>query len=173
MASRATADLHAKLSAASTAHPDETKRPWQNWSATEYRHAFAAHWGDSTTTSSSDSPALPRGWPGEAPGTSAKYGGEPGRLFCHHPYLRPVRAVQHPRVVKISASAIPPCNCSTACCTTSPTCGSRSYTDTAGFTDHVFALMHLLTSASRRASATSASKLCVPQGVQKYRRCAR
>ncbi len=31
------------------------------------------------------------------------------------------------------------------------------YTDTAGFTDHVFALMHLLASASRRASATWAT----------------
>jgi TnpA family transposase len=33
------------------------------------------------------------------------------------------------------------------------------YTDTAGFTDHVFALMHL-PSASRRASATSAKPSC-------------
>src|SRR3954462_14331513 len=41
-------------------------------------------------------------------------------------------------------SATPP-TCSTACSTTSPTSASRMhYTDTGGFTDHVFALCHLL-----------------------------
>jgi hypothetical protein len=34
--------------------------------------------------------------------------------------------------------------CSTVCRTTSQTYGSRSITDTTGFTDHVFALIHLL-----------------------------
>ncbi len=42
----------------------------------------------------------------------------------------------------MSASAIPPM-CSTACCTTSPTCGSRSTTPTRRLHRHVFALMHL------------------------------
>ncbi len=42
------------------------------------------------------------------------------------------------------------------------------YTDTAGFTDHVFALMHLRASASRRASATGDTKLYIPKGDAAY-----
>ena len=38
------------------------------------------------------------------------------------------------------------------------------YTDTAGFTDHVFALMHLRASASRRASATGRHQALHPEG---------
>ncbi len=69
----------------------------------------------------------------------------------------------------MSASAIPPM-CSTACCTTSPTCGSRSTTPTrTGFTDHVFALMHLLGFRfAPRIRDLGETKLYVPQGVQAY-----
>jgi TnpA family transposase len=38
------------------------------------------------------------------------------------------------------------------------------YTDTAGFTDHVFALMHLLASASPRAFVTSRHQALHPEG---------
>ncbi len=60
--------------------------------------------------------------------------------------------------------------CSTACCTTSPTCGCEErYTDTAGFTDHVFALMHLLGFRfAPRIRDLGETKLYVPQGVQAY-----
>ena len=48
------------------------------------------------------------------------------------------------------------------------------YTDTAGFTDHVFALMHLLGFASRHASATSAKPNCTcRRACRPTRRCAR
>jgi hypothetical protein len=60
--------------------------------------------------------------------------------------------------------------CSTACISTNPTCGSRSTTDTAGFTDHVFALMHLLGFRFARASVTgrpdSSSRAMPPRGVE-------
>ncbi len=49
------------------------------------------------------------------------------------------------------------------------------YTDTAGFTDRVFALMHLLGFRFARIRDLGETKLYVPQGVHGYltRRCAR
>nr|WLE92472.1 hypothetical protein BHNBIJOD_00099 [Klebsiella pneumoniae] len=92
----------------------------------QYRHAFAAHWGDGTT-SSSDGQRFRAGGRGESTGhVNPKYGSEPGRLFYTH--ISDQYAPFSTRVVN-GASAIPPM-CSTACCTTSPTCGSRSTTPT-------------------------------------------
>ena len=125
----------------------------------QYRHAFAAHWGDGTT-SSSDGQRFPRGWrPGESTGhVNPKYGSEPGRLFYTH--ISDQYAPFSTRVVNVGVRDST-YMCSTACCTTSPTCGSRSTTPTRPASpDHVFALMHLLASASRRASATSAKPSC-------------
>ncbi|WP_434477631.1 Tn3 family transposase [Escherichia coli] len=108
----------------------------------QYRHAFAAHWGDGTT-SSSDGQRFPRGWPGESTGhVNPKYGSEPGRLFYTH--ISDQYAPFSTRVVNVgvrdSTYVL-----STACCTTSPDLRiEEHYTDTAGFTDHVLALMHLL-----------------------------
>ncbi len=73
---------YAKLSAASRHIRDET------YSAAlaelvnhQYRHAFAAHWGDGTT-SSSDGQRFRAGGRGESTGhVNPKYGSEPGRLF--------------------------------------------------------------------------------------------
>ncbi len=50
----------------------------------QYRHAFAAHWGDGTT-SSSDGQRFRAGGRGESTGhVNPKYGSEPGRLFYTH-----------------------------------------------------------------------------------------
>lgn len=105
------------------------------------RYPFAAHWGDGTT-SSSDGQRFRAGGPGEGAGhLNAKYGREPGVTFYTHiadryaPYHvtvihAPVRdstyvldgLLYHESDLRIA----------------------EHYTDTAGFTDHVFALMHLL-----------------------------
>jgi TnpA family transposase len=102
---------------------------------------FAAHWG-AGTTSSSDGQRFWAGGPGEGAGhLNAKYGREPGVTFYTHiadhyaPYHvtvihAPVRdstyvldgLLYHESDLRID----------------------EHYTDTAGFTDHVFALMHLL-----------------------------
>ncbi|MGE1966726.1 Tn3 family transposase [Klebsiella pneumoniae] len=83
--------------AASLAHSatKPIRRPWPSWSTHQYRHAFAAHWGDGTT-SSSDGQRFRAGGRGESTGhVNPKYGSEPGRLF-YNPYLRPVRARSAP-----------------------------------------------------------------------------
>ena len=50
----------------------------------QYRHAFAAHWGDGTP-SSSDGQRFRAGGRGESTGhVNPKYGSEPGRLFYTH-----------------------------------------------------------------------------------------
>lgn len=104
-------------------------------------HAFAAHWGDGTT-SSSDGQRFEVGGRAESTGhINPKYGSEPGRLFYTHisdqyaPFSSKLINVgirestyvldgllYHESDLKIE----------------------EHYTDTAGFTDHVFGLMHLL-----------------------------
>ena len=107
----------------------------------QYRHAFAAHWGDGTT-SSSDGQRFARVAGRSTGHVSPKYGSEAGTAVLY-PYLRPVRAVQHPRG-ECRRPRFHLC-CSTACCTTSPTCGSRSTTPTRPASPITsFALMHLL-----------------------------
>ncbi len=137
----------------------------------QYRHAFAAHWGDGTT-SSSDGQRFRAGGRGESTGhVNPKYGSEPGRLFYTH--ISDQYAPFSTRVVNVGVRD-----------STYVLDGllyhesdlriEEHYTDTAGFTDHVFALMHLLASASRRASATSAKPSCTCRRACKpTRRCAR
>ncbi|VCX58274.1 Putative transposase (identified by ISEscan HMM) [Escherichia coli] len=132
---------YAKLSAASWHIRDET------YSAAlaelvnhQYRHAFAAHWGDGT--SSSDGQRFRAGGRGESTGhVNPKYGSEPGRLFYTH--ISDQYAPFSTRVVNVGVRD-----------STYVLDGllyhesdlriEEHYTDTAGFTDHVFALMHLL-----------------------------
>ena len=60
----------------------------------QFRHPFAAFWGDGTT-SSSDGQYFRAGGRGEAAGQiNAHYGGDPGVLFLYACF-RPVRAVSH------------------------------------------------------------------------------
>jgi len=107
----------------------------------QFRHPFAEHWGDGTT-SSSDGQRFRAGGKAESTGhINPKYGAEPGRLFYIHisdqyaPFSTKVVSVgvrdstyvldgllYHESDLRIA----------------------EHYTDTAGFTDHVFGLMHLL-----------------------------
>ena len=105
------------------------------------RHPFAEHWGDGTT-SSSDGQRFKVGGKAESTGhINPKYGAEPGRTFYTH--LSDQFAPYHAKVVNVGVRDA-----------TYVLDGllyhesdlhiKEHYTDTAGFTDHVFALMHLL-----------------------------
>jgi hypothetical protein len=105
------------------------------------RHPFAEHWGDGTT-SSSDGQRFKVGGKAESTGhINPKYGAEPGRTFYTH--LSDQFAPFHAQAVNVGVRDA-----------TYVLDGllyhesdlriEEHYTDTAGFTDHVFALMHLL-----------------------------
>jgi TnpA family transposase len=107
----------------------------------QFRQPFAEYWGDGTT-SSSDGQRFKVGGIAESSGhINPKYGSEPGRLFYTHisdqyaPFstkminvgIRDSTYVLDGLLYHESDLRI-----------------EEHYTDTAGFTDHVFALMHLL-----------------------------
>ena len=107
----------------------------------QYRHPFAVHWGDGTT-SSSDGQRFRVGGRADSTGhINPKYGSEPGRLFYTH--VSDQYAPFHTKVINVGVRD-----------STYVLDGllyhesdlriEEHYTDTAGFTDHVFALMHLL-----------------------------
>ena len=131
----------------------------------QYRHAFAAHWGDGTT-SSSDGQRFRAGGRASTGHVNPKYGSEPGRLFYTH--ISDQYAPFSTRVVNVGVRD-----------STYVLDGllyhesdlriEEHYTDTAGFTDHVFALMHLLGFRfAPRIRDLGETKLYVPQGVQAY-----
>ena len=103
--------------------------------------AFAKHWGDGTT-SSSDGQRFRVGGRAEAGGSvNPKYGSEPGvQIYTH---VSDQYAPFHSKVIRVGVRDA-----------TYVLDGllyhesdlkiEEHYTDTAGFTDHVFALMHLL-----------------------------
>jgi TnpA family transposase len=105
------------------------------------RHPFAAAWGDGTT-SSSDGQRFKAGGSAEAGGNiNPKYGSDPGVQFYTH--VSDQYAPFHTKVINVGVRDA-----------TFVLDGllyhesdlriEEHYTDTAGFTDHVFALMHLL-----------------------------
>ena len=107
----------------------------------QFRHPFAAYWGQGVT-SSSDGQRFRAGGKADSTGhINPKYGAEPGRLFYTH--ISDQYAPFHTRVINVGIRD-----------STYVLDGllyhesdlqiSEHYTDTAGFTDHVFALMHLL-----------------------------
>jgi TnpA family transposase len=107
----------------------------------QFRHPFAEHWGDGTT-SSSDGQRFRAGGRGESSGhINPRYGSEPGRLFYTH--ISDQYAPFSTRVVNVGVRD-----------STYVLDGllyhesdlriEEHYTDTAGFTDHVFGLMQLL-----------------------------
>lgn len=107
----------------------------------QYQQSFAAYWGDGTT-SSSDGQRFRAGGHGGASGqVNARYGNEPGVLFYTH--ISDQYAPFHTQVINATVRDA-----------TYVLDGllhhesdlriEEHYTDTAGFTDHVFALMHLL-----------------------------
>ena len=106
-----------------------------------HRLEFAAHWGDGTT-SSSDGQRFKAGGGGEAMGSvNARYGNEPGATFYTH--ISDQYAPFHTKLISANVRDA-----------THVLDGllyhesdlhiEEHYTDTAGFTDHVFALCHLL-----------------------------
>ena len=108
---------------------------------TQLRHPFAGHWGDGST-SSSDGQNFRTGSKAESTGhINPKYGSSPGRTFYTH--ISDQYAPFHTKVVNVGVRD-----------STYVLDGllyhesdlriEEHYTDTAGFTDHVFALMHLL-----------------------------
>jgi TnpA family transposase len=107
----------------------------------QFRQPFAGNWGDGTT-SSSDGQRFKVGGKAESTGhINPKYGAEPGRLFYTH--ISDQYAPFSAKVVNVGIRD-----------STYVLDGllyhesdlriEEHYTDTAGFTDHVFALMHLL-----------------------------
>jgi TnpA family transposase len=102
---------------------------------------FAAHWGEGTT-SSSDGQRFRAGGRGEASGQiNARYGGEPGVLFYTH--LSDQYAPFHTQVINATVRDATYVLDGLLYHESDPRI-EEHYTDTAGFTDHVFALMHLL-----------------------------
>jgi TnpA family transposase len=108
---------------------------------TQFRQPFARNWGDGTT-SSSDGQRFRVGGKGESTGhINPKYGAEPGKLFYTH--ISDQYAPFSAKVINVGVRD-----------STYVLDGllyhesdlriEEHYTDTAGFTDHVFALMHLL-----------------------------
>ena len=127
---------------------------------------FAEKWGDGTT-SSSDGQRFKAGGKAESTGhVNPKYGAEPGKLFYTH--ISDQYAPFSSQVVNVGVRD-----------STYVLDGllhhesdlriEEHYTDTAGFTDHVFALMHLLGFRfAPRIRDLSDTKLYLPPGKVKY-----
>ncbi len=128
---------------------------------------FAEHWGDGTT-SSSDGQRFRTGGKADSTGhINPKYGAEPGKLFYTH--ISDQYAPFSSKVVNVGVRD-----------STYVLDGllhhesdlriEEHYTDTAGFTDHVFALMHLLGFRfAPRIRDLSDTKLYLPNGKTEYR----
>ena len=133
---------------------------------TQLRHPFAGHWGDGST-SSSDGQNFRTGSKAESTGhINPKYGSSPGRTFYTH--ISDQYAPFHTKVVNVGVRD-----------STYVLDGllyhesdlriEEHYTDTAGFTDHVFALMHLLGFRfAPRIRDLGDIKLYIPKGETVY-----
>lgn len=108
---------------------------------TQHGHPFAAQWGDGTT-SSSDGQRFRTGSKAESTGhVNPKYGAEPGRLIYTH--VSDQYSPFHSKLVNVGdrdATYV----LDGLLYHESDLAIQEHYTDTAGFTDHLFALMHLL-----------------------------
>ena len=128
----------------------------------QLRHPFAARWGDGTT-SSSDGHRFKVGNRAESTGhINPKYGAEPGRTFYTH--VSDQYAPFSAKVINVGVRD-----------STYVLDGllyhesdlriEEHYTDTAGFTDHVFAVMHLLGFRfAPRIRDLADTKLYLPKG---------
>lgn len=107
----------------------------------QYQQPFAAFWGDGTTSSSDGQRFRAGGRAESGANVNPKYGSEPGVLFYTH--VSDQYAPFHTKVINVGVRDA-----------TYVLDGllyhesdlriEEHYTDTAGFTDHLFALMHLL-----------------------------
>ena len=132
----------------------------------QFRQPFAGFWGDGTT-SSSDGQNFKTGSKAESTGhINPKYGSDPGRTFYTH--ISDQYAPFHAKVVNVGVRD-----------STYVLDGllyhesdlriEEHYTDTAGFTDHVFALMHLLGFRfAPRIRDLGETKLYIPKGKTVY-----
>ncbi|HGW7881141.1 TPA: Tn3 family transposase [Escherichia coli] len=132
----------------------------------QFRHPFAGHWGDGTT-SSSDGQNFRTASKAKSTGhINPKYGSSPGRTFYTH--ISDQYAPFHTKVVNVGLRD-----------STYVLDGllyhesdlriEEHYTDTAGFTDHVFALMHLLGFRfAPRIRDLVDTKLYIPKGDAAY-----
>ncbi len=163
---------YAKLSRLQARHSatKPIRRPWPSWSTT----SIATPLPPTGATARPHPPmasASARVAGARHRARQPKYGSEPGRLFYTH--ISDQYAPFSTRVVNVGVRD-----------STYVLDGllyhesdlriEEHYTDTAGFTDHVFALMHLLGFRfAPRIRDLGETKLYVPQGVQATRRCAR
>jgi TnpA family transposase len=132
----------------------------------QIRQPFAEFWGDGTT-SSSDGQNFKTGSKAQSTGhINPKYGSDPGRTFYTH--ISDQYAPFHAKVVNVGLRD-----------STYVLDGllyhesdlriEEHYTDTAGFTDHVFALMHLLGFRfAPRIRDLGETKLYIPKGKTAY-----
>ena len=132
----------------------------------QFRHPFAAHWGRGVT-SSSDGQRFRAGGKADSTGhINPKYGAEPGRLFYTH--VSDQYAPFHTKVINVGIRD-----------STYVLDGllyhesdlriAEHYTATAGFTDHVFALMHLLGFRfAPRIRDLADTKLYIPRKDARY-----
>ena len=106
----------------------------------QHRHPFAANWGEGTT-SSSDGLRVRAAGQGEPAGTvNLRYGTEPGVLFYTH--LSDQHMPFHTNVITTARDATHVID--GLLYHESDLAIEEHYTDTAGYTDHVFALCRLL-----------------------------
>ncbi len=132
----------------------------------QFRQSFAGNWGDGTT-SSSDGQNFRTGSKAESTGhINPKYGSSPGRTFYTH--ISDQYAPFSTKVVNVGVRD-----------STYVLDGllyhesdlriEEHYTDTAGFTDHVFGLMHLLGFRfALRIRDLGDTKLFIPKGDAAY-----
>ena len=133
---------------------------------TQLRQPLAAHWGDGST-SSSDGQRFRAGGRAESTGhVNPKYGTEPGRMFYTH-----ISDQYAPFSIKLVNVGV---RDSTYVLDgllyhESDLRIEEHYTDTAGFTDHVFALMHLLGFRfAPRIRDLGETRLFIPKGDTSY-----
>jgi Tn3 transposase DDE domain len=123
-----------------------------------HHHAFAERWGEGKT-SSSDVQRFRAGGHGEAAGqVNLRYGNEPGVLFYTHisdqytPFYSEVIAANARDATYVLDGLL---------YHESDLRIEEHYTDTSGFTDHVFALCHYSAFASRLVSAIWPTSVCM------------
>jgi TnpA family transposase len=128
--------------------------------------SFAEHWGDGTS-SSSDGQRFRAGGRAQSTGhVNPKYGSEPGRLVYTHvsdqyaPFSsKLINVGVHESTYVLDGLLYHESDLRI----------DEHYTDTGGFTDHVFALMHLLGFRfAPRIRGLSDTKLFIPKGSQSY-----
>lgn len=107
----------------------------------QLKQPFAAHWGDGKT-SSSDGQRFRAGNSSKHRHINPKYGSEPGRLFYTH--LSDQYSPFSSKLVNVGIRDSTSCSDFRLLYHESDLQIEEHYTDTAGFTDHVFAMMHLL-----------------------------